>query len=108
MKTLISDILTSAYISGTFVFGLSFGYHNIQNANLYLRSIHNSESYDRQKRLLHSASIVKGVIFGATWPLSSSLYYLRDNKLPIVCPLYYATDYRKFYDANAKRIQMPN
>lgn len=108
-KNLISDLAVSACISGTVVFGFSFGYHNIQNANLYLSRTHNTpESYNRHKGLLYTTSVLKGVIFGLAWPISSGLYYLRDNKLAAVCPLYYAQDYRQFYDQNAKYIRVPS
>lgn len=107
---LVKDVFVSFYISGTVVFGLSFGCHNIQNGNLYLNnihSIHNIKEYNKHKRLLHTTSIVKGVTYGLLWPITSSMYYLRKHKLPIVCPLYYANDYQSFYNSS-NRITMPN
>lgn len=106
LRSYLSDVLIFNYISGMVITGMSFGYHNITNANLYLKCTSKSESKIGDKRLLHCVSIAKASIYSLVWPIFLTAQYFRNNPLPMVCPMYKITKYRKFYIENKHRMSI--
>lgn len=103
MAKYLADLPKYFYISASTIAGLSFGYHNVRNGNLYDRGRFKWTN----KAVLTTVGLAKGIVYGTTWPVSVPFQILKIDKYSMVCPLYNFNGYYQFYNTS-KDVNIPN